>query len=216
MLAAGLWTLFANASYSQIMSYQATPKQHHYTKAQICLHWLSAVVILWASFTGFLASCFAPDSLVRSFFDIINPQITTLFIPFFGWRLGLYLRSAPFTAWADLKLQARIAALTHLVLYLLITLTLLTGILMMPSHWALLGLIPMPVLGMFQNHLFWLHRLICMALASCICLHILAVLYHLHQGHNILQRMNFSQAGASNIQHHAVISRLNAWRQRGS
>lgn len=169
-----------------------------YSKTRIFLHWLSAIVILWASFTGFLASCYAPSSPIRTFFDVINPQITTLFIPFFAWRLGLYVRSTPFASFHTLSGQERLATLTHLGLYMLITAVLLTGVLMMPTRWTLLGILPMPVLGMLHNDLFLIHKFVCIGLAVGICLHLLAVLYHLQRGHKILRRMRFSQAGTLN------------------
>ena len=177
------------------------PEHDHatYPKIRVFLHWLSACVILWASITGFFASHLARHPSVKGFFDTVNPQVTTLFIPFFGWRLVLYIRSRPWVGWLTLGRQERLAVLVHGALYGLIILVLASGLLMMPIPWTLLGLFPMPVLGIFCKQLFMLHCYGCIALSCGIALHLAAVVYHVARRHNILQKMSFRQSTASNL-----------------
>lgn len=186
---------------------------HHessYTKPRVFLHWLSAIVIFWASFTGCLAAYLPPKTPVRAFFDLVNPQITTLFIPFFIWRLGFYLRARPWASWPSSNSQERLALLVHATLYIIITVVLATGLLMMPKPWRLLGVFPLPALGVFYNYLFFLHKLSCVALVGLVALHLAAVCFHLYQGHNILKKMRLRRGLSSNSQNHAVIARLDA------
>lgn len=162
----------------------------NYTRTRILLHWLSAIIILWTSITGFLSSRFSPHSPLREFFDTINPQITTLFIPFFIWRAVLYLRALPWSGWSHLHFQERVAQFTHGVLYLLISFVLATGVVMMSKPWSLLGLFPMPIAGIESHFFFFLHKLLCISLAAVIALHLSAVMYHICKGHNILRNMS--------------------------
>lgn len=150
-----------------------------YSPPRVFLHWLSALVILWASVTGFLASGCSEQSAFRQFFDAFNPQLTTLFIPFFMWRTLLYLRTAPWRGRAGDSMQKHLARLVHGLLYGLITIILLSGVLMMPHHWAVLGVLPMPALGFLNGPLFLLHKYCCVALVGLIALHLVAVIYNL-------------------------------------
>ncbi|WP_427977092.1 cytochrome b [Acidocella sp.] len=161
-----------------------------YSRARILLHWLSAAVISWATITGFAASLCPRQTLFRMAIDLVNPQLTTLFIPFFLWRTGLYLRARPWSRWAGAGPRERVAMLVHGLLYGAVLVVLASGVLMMPRPWALLGLLPMPVLGAGQAGLFLLHRGACMALAGLIALHLGAVVMHLGLGHPVLRRMS--------------------------
>ncbi len=165
------------------------PTQPAYSRARIFLHWLSAAIILWATVTGFTASCFSKQSALRMAVDLINPQLTTLFVPFFLWRAALYCKHRPWAEWARASMQERLALLVHGLLYTAIATVLATGVLMMPMPWKLLGLLPMPVLGHGQQPLFLLHKGACTALAALVILHLSAVMWHLRQGHPVLRRM---------------------------
>lgn len=153
-----------------------------YSPVRVFLHWLSAVVILWASVTGFVASCCAAHSAFRQFFDVFNPQLTTLLIPFFAWRVLLYLRTIPWRGWGGESLQSRLARLVHGLIYGLVTIILVSGVLMMPHPWRVLGVLPMPVLGRWNGALFLLHKGCCMVLVGLIALHLAAVIHHLGRG----------------------------------
>lgn len=163
-----------------------------YGRVRIILHWLSAIVILWALATGFSASFFSKHSPFRTAIDAINPQAATLLIPFFVWRLGLYLAAKPWAGWAEAGLQARCASFAHAALYAVITLVLVSGVVMMPEPWMFLGLMPMPVLLHTPAALaaaFQFHEVSCLLLLMLVGLHLAAVAWHLCQGHAVLRRM---------------------------
>lgn len=166
--------------------------QAYYSNTRIALHWLSAIVIIWACITGFWASFFPKQSAIRHFFDIVNPQLTAVFIPFFGWRVALYLSSRPWREWPRAMAQERLALIVHGLLYVTIMTVLLTGLLMMPSPWALLGVFPIFTLDIFHNQLFFIHKISCVGLVGLIGLHLTGVLYHLRQKRPILNKMRLS------------------------
>lgn len=187
--------------------------ESHYTKLRIFLHWLSALVILWASATGFWASFLSHHSPIRHFINFINPQITTAFMPFFGWRVVLYAESRPWAVWPSASPQERLALFVHGCLYTTIMVVLVTGLLMMPSPWKLFGILPIPVLGILQDQLFLVHRISCMVLVGLIAMHLTAVFYHLCNNTPILQKMSLRAPARLNFQDHAVITGFDAMRE---
>ncbi len=170
------------------------PDPRPYSRTRIMLHWLSAGVILWASITGFIVVQLPQGNPVRQAIDMLNPQITTLFIPFFAWRLALYLRAAPWRR-PGATLQQRAAGAVHMALYASITAVLVSGLFMMPAPWRLAGLIPMPQLthgdaALQAAHGY--HHAACMALAGLITVHLAAVALHQLGGRPILRRMRWA------------------------
>ncbi|GAB0118865.1 cytochrome b [Acidisoma sp. 7E03] len=168
-----------------------------YSVRRIALHWLSAGVILWATVSGFLAASQPPGSALRDAIDLINPQLTTLFIPFFVWRLGLFLAHWPRPRRVPLPVAQKAAQAGHALLYGAITLVLTSGYLMMPVPWHLLGLVPMPspLQGTpWLGPMHGLHRLCCMALALLVCGHLAAVAAHHWAGDPVLRRMRPARA----------------------
>lgn len=165
-----------------------------YPPQRIALHWLSAAIILWALVSGFFAVSRATTDPLRSEIDLINPQLTTLFIPFFVWRGTLYLRTHPWREWSGGHFSKRITALGHAALYAAIMLVLVTGYIMMPRPWRLLGVLPMPWLphGAAAHAEFnTIHGLLSLGLGVLVGGHILAVILHHLQGRPILWKMAF-------------------------
>lgn len=171
-----------------------------YSRSRITLHWLSAGVIIWTTCSGFFAVTQPLNSPARSIINAFNPQLATLFIPFFAIRLALYLQNKPWRTWR-LKVTAdSAAAIGHGLLYLFITLVLITGLLIMPRPWKLLDLLPMPVLVQNRYHLAWLgaaHGGLCAFLALLVAGHIGAVIWHQISGHPVFNRMMFQRATTS-------------------
>lgn len=169
---------------------QSPPKP--YTSTRIYLHWISALVILWATLSGFGVTLLPVNHPVRQWVESVNPQITSLFIPLFAWRLWLYL-SAPSEQSAGIRdLQKSIAKLTHTLIYLSISGVLLTGVVMMNHPVLLLGIIPLPQLLHSVPALAdvqQLHHLLCAMLAALVALHLAAVLRHQLRGRSVLRRM---------------------------
>jgi cytochrome b561 len=155
----------------------------------VLLHWLSAVIILWATFSGFGVALLPEGNGVRAWVESLNPQVTTLFIPLFLWRLWLYLKARPEQAQTA---RQKIARLAHAALYLLVVGVLATGVLMMSHPVVLLAWLPLPQLvhsvdALAQLHT--VHHILCAALGALVAVHILAVLQHQLAGHSVLYRM---------------------------
>lgn len=180
-----------------VMTMYSSQLPHSYSRLRIALHWLSALVIIWATCSGFFAASCAADNPARKTIDTINPQLTTLFIPFFAMRLALYLKSKPWREWTAQGTTINAPALGHGLLYVFITLVLATGLLIMPHRWLLLGVLPMPAFVQNPNQLMWLskvHGVLCMLLGGLVSGHIGAVLWHHIVGRPVLNRMKFRHA----------------------
>lgn len=158
-----------------------SPYQTPYGRIRVFLHWLSAAIILWACCTGFISASLPKAAPARHFFDILNPQLGTLLIPFFLWRSALYLRSKPWAALPRATGQERLAVLVHSLLYATVTIVLLSGLLIMPKPWVFLGFIPMPALSTGHAGLVMLHDASCMGLSGLVLLHLAAVVYHVQK-----------------------------------
>ncbi|MFY1666135.1 cytochrome b [Pseudomonas sp. Pseu.R1] len=172
-------------------SIPTTNEASAYTKPRIFLHWLSAAIILWATFSGFGVVLLDANDPFRQWVESFNPQITSLFIPFFAWRLWLAVRAGsplkPETA------QERVAGLAHKAIYLAVTGVLITGVLMMNHPVMLMAFIPLPQLIHSKIALLELHELhhvLCAILAGLVALHLTAVVLHQVRGKSVLGRMH--------------------------
>ena len=160
-----------------------------YSTSRVLLHWVSAAIILWATFSGFGVTLLSPDHPFRQWVESINPQLTSLFIPIFAWRLWLALKAPYYVRTTG---QERAASAAHAALYAVVSGVLITGVLMMSHPVTLLALIPLPQLIHSQPallHLHQLHHLLCMALAGLVALHLAAVVMHQVRGKSVLGRM---------------------------
>jgi cytochrome b561 len=169
----------------------ATPalEANAYSKPRIVLHWLSAAVILWATFSGFGVVLLDPKHPLRQWVESFNPQLTSLFIPFFVWRLWLALRAEPRTS---RKPQERLAHAVHMGIYAAVSGVLITGVLMMTHPVTLLAFVTLPQLihskiALLELH--DLHHILCAVLAGLVTLHLAAVVMHHVRGKSVLGRM---------------------------
>ena len=161
-----------------------------YSTTRILLHWLSAAVILWATFSGFGVLLLDQSHPFREWVESFNPQLTSLFIPFFVWRLWLAVK-APARDTAQ-NAQARLASAAHKAIYAAVSGVLITGVLMMSHPVILLALVPLPQLIHSKIALLELHEVhhaLCAALAGLVALHLGAVAMHQVRGKSVLGRM---------------------------
>lgn len=162
------------------------PAESPYTPARKCLHWLSALIILWATFSGFGVGLLAPEAPVRVWVENLNPQLTSLFIPFFLARLWLYLRDR------DADVHNRVAGWVHGLLYLMIFSVLLSGVLMMTHPVTMLSLVTFPQLihsTPVLERIHEAHHVLCALLALLVAMHLGAVAMHALRGRSVLYRM---------------------------
>ncbi|WP_234407654.1 cytochrome b [Pseudomonas bohemica] len=116
-----------------------------YSKPRILLHWLSAAVILWATLSGFGVALLDSNDPFRQWVELFNPQLTSLFIPFFAWRLWLAIKNRPQRTHRNA--QDRLASAAHKAIYAAVSGVLITGVLMMSHPVMLLALVPLPQLS---------------------------------------------------------------------
>lgn len=161
-----------------------------YSKPRILLHWLSAAVTLWATLSGFGVALLDLNDPFRQWVESFNPQLTSLFIPFFAWRLWLAIKSRPQRAHRNA--QERLASAAHKAIYVAVSGVLITGVLMMSHPVMLLALVPLPQLVHSKVALLELHELhhvLCAILAGLVALHLAAVVMHQVRGKSVLGRM---------------------------
>lgn len=184
-----------------VLTHPHSPSSHStpdeasaYTKPRIFLHWLSAAIILWATFSGFGVALLDANDPFRQWVESFNPQITSLFIPFFAWRLWLAIRAG--SSHKRETAQERVAGLAHKAIYLAVTGVLITGVLMMDHPVAMLALVTLPQLihsKMALLELHELHHVLCAMLAGLVALHLGAVVLHQVRGKSVLGRMHLKR-----------------------
>ncbi|KQN58129.1 MULTISPECIES: cytochrome b [unclassified Erwinia] len=163
-----------------------------YSLPRIYLHWLSAIVIVWATISGFYIPLGRPSAATAELIGFINVSLTTCFIPFFILRIIFCLKHKdPAVAPAQRKTH-KIAKAVHLILYTNISVVLVTGVLMMERSINVFNLfsIPAPLTDPQLTHFFHsVHMASCTSLALLVIMHILAVIKHQLAGHGIMRRM---------------------------
>ncbi|TWC10541.1 cytochrome b561 [Pseudomonas sp. SJZ101] len=140
--------------------------------------------------SGFYVAYSPVSTSTKQWVGSLNVSLTTLFIPLFAWRLfsELDIRGKVFS------FKTCLAQAVHAIIYLTISLVLVTGILMMTTSIKMFGLlqIPQPLEDLRLTELaFKIHILSCMALAMLVALHICAVVWHESSGRGVLRRMSF-------------------------
>jgi len=169
----------------------STPPARPYSTPRVYLHWISAAVILWATFSGFGVALLAPDDSFRAWVESFNPQLTSMFIPVFVWRAWLAVtatsRPSPQT------LQEHLAHWAHLAIYLTVTGVLITGVLMMTHPVTMLDFVQLPQLihsAKALSTLHEIHHVLCAVLAGLVAVHVMAVVQHQVLGRSVLGRMS--------------------------
>lgn len=157
------------------------------------LHWLSALVILWATATGLYIAFFELDEKIRQWILDFNVSVTFVFIPLFILRI-LYRTQNGVPSYHNIlsETEVRIAKYGHQVLYVLVSMVLVTGVLMMEHdiHVFNLGTIPHLINDEKTLELFSLiHNYSSRILAVFVLLHILAAIKHELNGKRIIKRM---------------------------
>ncbi|WP_347903418.1 cytochrome b/b6 domain-containing protein [Pseudomonas purpurea] len=169
-------------------------KTSSYTGVQVFLHWLSAIIIVWALASGFYVSLFDVALPVKEWVAFINVSLTTVFIPFFVVRLYIALRRGRSAEKTDRSKTERLASFAHGLIYLVVSGVLVTGILMMDRAINVFDVffIPQPLHDPYWIQLFLtIHVWTCLVLAALIALHVSAVIKHEVSGRRVLASMGF-------------------------
>jgi cytochrome b561 len=169
-----------------------------YSRQRVLLHWLSAAVILWTLLSGFLVAGFEVSAHIKESVAFFNVSLTTVFIPFYAWRLFLFFTHTRFSGMRSLSLVERLALIAHASIYLLVGAVLLTGVLMMDRPIDVFGVIEIAqplsdprLIALFVT----VHTWACVVLALLLVAHIGAVILHEACNHRVLRRMSLRLCG---------------------
>lgn len=160
------------------------------------LHWISAFIILWTLVSGFYVAYVPVPVVIKEWVGSLNVSLTTVLIPLFAWRLWLFFSNLDIRAAAS-SLNKSLALAVHAVIYLITSVVLITGVLMMTTPISLFGLVQIPQPlddGQLNELALTLHILSCLALALLVALHICAVVWHESSGRRVLRRMAFKKS----------------------
>lgn len=169
-------------------------KTSGYSAQRVWLHWLSAAVIIWTLVSGFSVASFELPVGIEQSVAFVNVSLTTVFIPFFVWRLFIFIAHARRTSVSALAFMEKLVLLVHTSIYLIVGVVLVTGALMMDRPIDVFGWISIPqplsdpaLIGSFVT----LHIGACVVLSLLIVLHVGAVIVHEACGHRLLRRMSW-------------------------
>ena len=190
---------------TQIFLHEAARQAHHaatdrqtpvragrYGSLTRWLHWLSAVVILWALASGLAMAADLLGPTPKAAVSDFNVAITTVFLPIFLLRMAWTLagkRPGPLSEQRGQQLAARVG---HCALYAMTSVVLLSGVLMMDRPIDLFGLVNLPQPLTNAQWCEWfadLHRNSSKYLTGLLVLHLAAVAWHELRGRRVLQRM---------------------------
>ena len=157
------------------------------------LHWISALVILWASISGLYIAFFELETQIKSQILSFNVSITTVFIPLFCWRIYHRIKQGVPTPHTSMStLEVKFAHFGHTLLYVLVSVVLVSGLLMMDHDVTVFRLFTIPQLLQQQSgiHFFeTIHLYTCRLLAALVMCHLAALIKHEMMGRRILKRM---------------------------
>jgi cytochrome b561 len=165
-----------------------------YSRQRVWLHWLSAAVIMWTLVSGFYVASVPVSPWIKQSVAFLNVSLTTVFIPFFVWRLFFFVSHARHLSVKPLSRVDSLVLFAHTLIYLNVSIVLVTGMLMMDR--------PIDVFGIFEIAqllsnpelialFFAIHVWACVALSLLVALHVGAVILHEACGHRVLRRMSF-------------------------
>ncbi|MGX5079618.1 cytochrome b [Enterobacter mori] len=163
-----------------------------YSKRQMFLHWLSAAIIIWAIASGFYVALFQPLAAVREWITFFNVSITTVFIPFFIWRVVCAMTHKKPVEIELSARQSKMAHWGHMMLYTNISVVMVTGVLMMDRDINVFHFFTFPqpinhlkLIAIFKS----IHIYSCLTLALLVTGYILAVIKHSLSGKKIFMKM---------------------------
>ncbi|WP_247257834.1 cytochrome b [Pseudomonas moorei] len=165
-----------------------------YSKKRVLLHWVSAAIIVWTLISGFYVAGNEVSVSLKHWVAFFNVSLTTVFIPFFVWRLCIFFAHTRCKHLNTLSLGEKLAWFAHVLIYLTVSVVLVTGVLMMDRPIDVFRLIEITpplsdpkLIAQFVE----IHVWACVVLSGLIALHVGAVIVHEVRGHRILRRMSF-------------------------
>jgi len=165
-----------------------------YSGQRVWLHWLSAVVIIWTLASGFYVTSVQVPLQLKQTVAFFNVSLTTVFIPFFIWRLLAFISHTKARGVGHLSMVEGRVLLAHLTIYITVSVVLVTGVLMMDRPIDVFGVVeiaPLLTQPEFIQLFFTVHIWACVVLSLLVALHVGAVIVHEVCDHRVLRRMSF-------------------------
>ncbi len=166
-----------------------------YSTPRVLLHWIFALVIIWATVSGFGNAMLDLPTALGDGINFINVSLTAVLIPLFALRI--YFALAQPMAHAPEDGHPVLVKAGHLGLYVMTGLVLVTGVLMMerPINVFAVALIPQPLTEPLLTSFFnTVHKACCVLLALLVMGHVAAVAVHHRSGQPLLRRMSLRRA----------------------
>ncbi|WP_160105278.1 cytochrome b [Pseudomonas izuensis] len=164
-----------------------------YSGQRVWLHWLSAAVIIWTLASGFYVAMVEVPVRISQWVAFINVSLTTVFIPFFVWRLGIFVAHVRSMDLSILSVEKKLVFFVHTLIYFVVTVVLATGVLMMDRPIDVFGVVeiaqPLSDPALIARF-FTIHVWSCLFLSLLIAVHVGAVIVHELCGHRVLRRMS--------------------------
>lgn len=164
-----------------------------YSGQRVWLHWLSAAVIIWTLVSGFYVAGVEVPARISQWVSFINVSLTTVFIPFFVWRLCLFIAQVRHTNLSALSAEKKRVFFVHALIYFTVIVVLVTGVLMMDRPIDVFAAVEIAqplsdpaLIGVFLT----IHVWSCLFLSALIVLHVGAVIVHELCGRRVLRRMS--------------------------
>lgn len=184
-------------------------KFDRYSLAARVLHWVSAAVIIWATLSGLYMAAFAGPA-VKQLISYINISVTSLLAPIFAARI-VYAAFGKKPGPLDVPVRERQAArIGHILLYVVTSAVLASGILMMDKDIQVFDwlTIPQPLHDPQVTAVFaQIHRVTSSLLGIMIAGHVAAVVRHHRLGRPLLNRMTWAGQPCVNADHGFVTNK---------
>lgn len=151
-------------------------------------HWISAIIILWALFSGFIVFQTVKDQAILDFVSSFNVSITLLLVPIFIARIINRIHRSRYET--DNSKNAA-ATFVHICIYLTTIFILITGVFMIKGDVNFFGttLFTNSFDESLANASTSAHIYSCMVLGGLVFLHVMAVVKHHFMGNRIMLKM---------------------------
>ncbi len=174
-----------------------TSRPQRYHPFVQALHWVSALVIIWATITGFWAADAEPSAATAKI-AAFNVALTTVFVPVFVLRIIVRTTTRDPEYLPVPRLEKRISLTAQIALYVTTLIVLLSGIFTVEKSTSIFGLFtlqPVSLSEASRTLVHDAHSTACMVLGLLMALHLGAVAFHSLKGRPILDRMLPQKSG---------------------
>ncbi|MCG7497409.1 cytochrome b/b6 domain-containing protein [Vibrio sp. Of7-15] len=167
----------------------------YYDKLTRLLHWIMAVIIIYATLAGYIMHLVIESHPhLFDFLSVLNMSLATVgFFLFFIRIIWKFNRPDIHKPTPESTIQKVASKIVHVFLYAFMAIVFISGFLMLKNDYMLFWLIsiPNPISDPEINDMFFIvHRVSCAGLTLLVLLHACAALHHHYvRKNNVLYRM---------------------------